>query len=177
MRLFEVEQNFELFSDLDGVMADFLKAVYELTGKLFGEMPLKDFWRMAYRAQEIKPAIFPNGFYGSMDFLPGGQEYWNGIKKYNPIVLTGIPYGNWAPKQKVEWIHRHLHTNRIITCLAREKPQKATEYLGRTNLDNCILIDDNALNIKQWQAAGGIGLQYFNAEQALADLETLIKTL
>jgi hypothetical protein len=177
MKLNELKQKFVLFTDLDGVLSDFSRGVKDLTGKNFGEMILKDFWRMAYRAQTLKPDLFPDGFYTDLHFMPGGEEYWNAIRKYDPIVLTGIPYGNWAPPQKVEWVHRHLNTDRIITCLARDKAQKAMEYLGRTDLKNCILIDDNLSNIRSWIAAGGIGIIYYNAAQAVVELEKEITAI
>jgi hypothetical protein len=33
--------------------------------------------------------------------MSDGRELWNGIKPYNPAILTGLPAGKWAESQKV----------------------------------------------------------------------------
>lgn len=148
----------ELFVDLDGVLCDFEKSVHEIFGKGPKEIPLKDMWR--------KLASMEN-FYGDLDWMPDGRDLWGGVKHFNPTILTGIPMGNWAPKQKRSWCYRNLGWDvPVITCFAKEKQNHAGP--------DKILIDDTARNIDQWRAMGGIGILHTNANDSLSQLKEFL---
>ena len=42
-------------------------------------------------------------------------------KHLKPTILTGLPLGNWAAPQKVDWAAEHFPGVPIITCMARDK--------------------------------------------------------
>jgi len=157
MKINELETDYKIYMDLDGVLCDFEKKVHEIFGKEPKEIPLKIMWRRL--AQE-------KNFYGGLDWMPGGKKIWNYVRKYDPEVLTGVPMGNWAPEQKRSWCVHHLGKDVIVhTVFARDKKNFAAP--------NHILIDDTERNIRQWQEAGGIAIHYKNAEQAIAELQKL----
>lgn len=43
----------------------------------------------------------------NMEWMPDGQELWEGIVHLQPTVLTGLPWGNWAEPQKVRFRYRN----------------------------------------------------------------------
>lgn len=149
----------QLYVDLDGVLCDFEKRVHEIFGKSPKEIPPKVLWR--------KLSSIEN-FYAELDWMPDGKELWNSVKHLNPTILTGIPLGNWAPKQKRSWCYRNLgSTVSVITCFAKEKQM----YSGK----NKILIDDTSRNIDQWNAMGGIGILHVNSKSSISQLKYFLK--
>src|SRR6185295_1674286 len=87
-----------LFLDADGVLADFDLAVRELLGmnaKAFiARHGRGEFWKRLARA--------PN-FYGSLAEMPDARQLFDAVRHLKPAILTGLPIGNWAAPQKVEW--------------------------------------------------------------------------
>jgi hypothetical protein len=157
MKINEVKQKYKIFIDLDGVLCDFEKKVQEIFGKDPKEIPLKNMWRRL--AQE-------KNFYGELDWMPGGKEIWNYVRKYNPEVLTGVPMGNWAPDQKKYWCAKNLgHDVVVHTVFARDKKNFAEP--------NHILIDDTESNTHKWTEAGGIAIHYKNFAQAIGELKKM----
>jgi hypothetical protein len=62
------------------------------------------------------------------------MELFEAVRHLDPIILTGLPRGNWAAPQKVRWAAEHFPDTRIITCLAADKRRHARE--------GDILVDD-----------------------------------
>jgi len=150
---------FDLYLDLDGVLADFDKRVRELTGKSPDEQPSRDMWRTISRTQ--------HDFYNSLDFMPDGQVLWNATKDYNPTILTGLPIGNWAAPQKRTWCARMLGPDvPVITCMARDKHNHCSP--------GAVLIDDREKARDPWVAKGGFFILHTSAASSLAQLNEYI---
>lgn len=148
----------QLFVDLDGVLCDFERRVHEIFGKSPKEIPLKVMWG--------KLASLDN-FYGELDWMPDGQDLWAGVKDLKPTILTGIPMGGWAPKQKRSWCYRNLGWEvPVITCFAKEKQDHGKP--------GDILIDDTKRNIDAWKSMGGIAIHHTDAKSSLAKLKEYI---
>lgn len=148
----------KLFVDLDGVLCDFEARVFEIFGRKPKEIPLKEMWGRLARTEN---------FYGELDWMPDGKALWNGVKDLEPTILTGIPMGGWAPKQKRSWCYRNLGWEvPVITCFAKEKQTYAS--VGD------ILIDDTARNIDAWRSVGGVGILHTSAEKSLAELKEVM---
>ena len=80
--------------------------------------------------------------------MENAQELWVDIERHTPIVLTGLPMGEWAPPQKVAWCKTNLVPSPcVITCMRNEK-QQFSSYGN-------ILIDDNERSCKEWSSRGG----------------------
>jgi hypothetical protein len=157
-----IETNQLLFCDLDGVLADFNEAAAQLfpdqnnsqlsLKERLNEIPRDEFWSTIRK--------HPN-FFGTLNWMPKGQNLWNAIKHLNPIILTGCPYGSWAPEQKRQWCATNLGPDvPVITCFTKEKPNFC--------LRNSILIDDQTTIKDEWEKKEGI--YYVYTEEKLDDI-------
>lgn len=146
----------EIYVDMDGVLADF-----------FGEWAKLmdvDNYRDINKKHDIDDALDKirntDDFWLSLPLLPNAKELLMLIKQvkgsYNicSSPLPGDP--NSEPHKKV-WIEKHLSffppKNVYIT---HDKAQFAVQKDGTPN----ILIDDYGVNIRKWEAAGGIGFKH-----------------
>lgn len=152
---------FKLFIDLDGVLANFEQGVQNLgISNKSSEM-----W---FKLSEI-----PN-FFGNLEWCVDGLILWEFIKKYNPTVLTGLPLGNWAEPQKRDWCSRNLGDNvNVICCKSKEKSIKAKEHL--LPLQTMILIDDSDKFKSEWISQGGIFIHHTNTECTIEKFKEVIK--
>lgn len=162
MRAYELmedeEQQYKLFVDLDGVLANFEKGVLDVTG-----FPIN---KQKSNSQMWKALYQHGNFYAELDMMADAMVLWNYVKKYNPTILTGIPRGNWAPPQKEAWVAKHLGSSvPVITGMARDKYNYAAE--------NHILIDDTKRNIDEWNRAKGIGIHHIGAKSSIEQLQDL----
>lgn len=129
-----------IFCDLDGVLADFEQGVINKFKKTPDQLSPKLMWGVINKS---------NSFFDTLPWMPKGRELWSRIRKYNPIILTGIPGGrDSAIEQKIKWCKRELGADiDVITCLTREKPKYC--------LPGSILIDDRTDNLNAWNEKGG----------------------
>ena len=146
-----------LFLDLDGVLADFdagAQMVLAMSPKAFeARLGRREFWRRLARAR---------GFYANLPLMPDAMELFEAVKHLEPTILTGLPLGNWAAPQKVQWAAEHFPGTKIITTMARDK------YRHMTGMD--VLVDDRADHRDKWEAAGGTFIHHKNARDSLRQL-------
>ena len=150
----------QLYLDCDGVLADFDAGAERILG-----MPPR-----AYQARHgagpfwARLAQAPD-FFGSLPLMRGATELFAAVRHLHPVILTGLPRGNWAAAQKVRWAARHFPRTRIITTLATDKR------------DHCahgdVLVDDTLKYQHLWEGAGGIFVHYRDVHQALHELSAL----
>lgn len=153
---------YTIFLDLDGVLADFDKKVQEITGKLPVNLDQRFMWP--------RIAKHPN-FYGSLDWMPDGEELWIAVKHLNPIILTGLPRGNWAEPQKRAWCAQHLGSDiPVITCMSKEKALKAQPFILPGT--QALLIDDREKLRDSWEDAGGFFLHHTTTLNTLHKLSS-----
>jgi hypothetical protein len=81
------------------------------------------------------------------------------VKHLDPIILTGLPRGNWAADQKVRWAAQHFPGVRMITCMARDKRNHAK--------DGDVLVDDMTSSATCGRRMGGIFVHHKNAESRM----------
>lgn len=175
MRINEVRpMNIKLLAiDLDGVLADFDKGVIEASGK-----PMK-FWEQSDKLSVIWDALADlevdgKGFYDWLDWMPDGKQLWNHVKPHKPVILTGLPRGDWAAPQKREWCARELGGNFVITCPSYQKNKFAMQYMERGDLENCVLIDDRIYAKEPWEKFGGTFIHHTSAVSSINDLNQLL---
>jgi hypothetical protein len=142
----------KVYCDMDGVLADFNAGWKEFTGvTITGWMTISgDEWRYLKKQ-------WPT-FWMDLEFIPHAQELWRAISPYDPELLTAVP-DSWrsAGTGKSVWARENLTGNPKVHAVMRsEKKNYAREKDGTPN----ILIDDMEKNIKEWEAAGGVGIQY-----------------
>jgi 5'(3')-deoxyribonucleotidase len=154
-----------LFLDCDGVLADFDKLATEILGMnphdFEARYKAKEFWRQLrhWRSPE------GNGFFRSLPLMVDAMELFEAVRHLNPVILTGCPFGDWAPKQKLEWAEEHFPGTRMITCAAKDK------ILHMAPED--VLIDDREKHMARWVDAGGTWITHTSAATSLAELRAL----
>ena len=149
----------QLYLDCDGVLADFNQgaaAVLGMNPKAFEKRhgPGR-FWARLAKAPD---------FYFGLPLLDGATELFKAVRHLDPIILTGLPQGNWAADQKVRWAAKYFPGTRIITTLARDKRDHA-----RTG---DVLVDDQLRHSALWEEAGGIFIHHKNASASIEALKS-----
>lgn len=155
----------QLYLDLDGVVADIIKALVELfpgidTSNKNNITP--EMWKFIY---DTRP-----DFFSDLTPCPDSGELLSGIhilgfSKY--IILSALPnprhgYTTRSLIQKRAWVKRNLGDRPAIFCLRSHKQDYATP--------DSILIDDSPENIEQWIKKKGIGILHIGASSTLAQL-------
>ena len=147
----------QLYLDADGVLADFDKGATSILGlppRAFEKRHgLGKFWQKLAQAPD---------FYFSLPLLPDAMELFEAVRHLNPVILTGLPRGNWAADQKVRWAAEHFPGTRIITTMARDKRDHAKH--------GDVLVDDQLRHSALWVEAGGVFVHHTSAAKSLAEL-------
>jgi hypothetical protein len=148
----------QLYLDCDGVLADFDKGATALLGmapkafeKRYG---LGRFWAKLARAPD---------FYFGLPLLPDAMRLFEAVRHLDPIILTGLPGGNWAADQKVRWAARYFPGTRIVTTMARDKRDHARP--------GDVLVDDQVRHAHLWEEAGGIFIHHHDTDETLKRLK------
>ena len=148
----------QLYLDCDGVLADFdtgATAIFGMKPRDFEKRHgLGRFW--------AKLASAPD-FYFGLPLLPDAMRLFDAVRRLDPIILTGLPQGNWTADQKVRWAARHFPGTRITTTMARDKRKHARP--------GDVLVDDQPRPARLWEEAGGVFIRHKNAEETLARLK------
>jgi len=146
-----------LYLDCDGVLADFDKGATAVLGLSPGDYEKRHgigrFWQMLAQAPD---------FYFGLPLMDDAIELFEGVKHLDPVILTGLPRGNWAAGQKVRWAARYFPGTRIITTMARDKRDHAEE--------GDVLVDDQLRHRARWEEVGGIFVHHKSARETLAEL-------
>jgi len=148
----------QLYLDCDGVLADFdtgATAVLGLAPKAYEARHGKGrFWAKLARAPD---------FYFGLPLLPDAMRLFDAVKHLDPVILTGLPQGNWAADQKVRWAAKHFPGTRIITTLARDKRNHAKA--------GDVLVDDMLRHAHLWEEMGGIFVHHQSVDETLERLK------
>jgi hypothetical protein len=151
----------KLFLDCDGVLADFDGYATGLLGLPPREFEArhgrKEFWR--------RIAGHPDYFF-RLPLMPDARELWEAVAHLHPVILTGVPIGNWAAPQKTRWAAEHFPGARMITTMARAK-RDHMEAPGD------ILVDDRLTYRPLWEEAGGVFVHHRSARESLEALRAL----
>jgi hypothetical protein len=146
-----------LYLDCDGVLADFDKGAAAILGmkpKAFEHRHgLGRFWQKLAQAPD---------FYFSLPLLADAMQLYDAVKHLDPIILTGLPRGNWAADQKMRWAAKHFPGVRMITCMARDKRNHARQ--------GDVLVDDMEKYRHLWEQAGGIFVHHRSAADTIEEL-------
>jgi|TARA_B110000285_G_scaffold109391_1_gene124158 hypothetical protein len=158
----------QIYFDMDGVLADFIGGVEKQTGKSFISPDLTKDAKL-----ELKAEIQDLGtFWHKLEWMPGAKGMWKHVKNNRvPHILSA--YASWdknCRRGKTFWIGKNLGTPASnINLVRREEKQKLATANGVPN----ILIDDHIKNIKEWEAAGGIGIRHTSAAKTISQLKKL----
>lgn len=146
-----------LYLDCDGVLADFDAGVQRLLG--VAPQDYKDRYGKARFWERL--ALAPD-FYARLPEMPDARDLFDAVKHLDPVILTGLPRGDWAAPQKVRWAAEHFPGTRIITVLAVDKRNHCNE--------GDVLVDDKLKHRHLWEQAGGVFIQHRSAKETLREL-------
>jgi 5'(3')-deoxyribonucleotidase len=139
------------------VLADFDEGVRRLVGmepRAFeAKHGRREFWRRIAKAKN---------FYGTLPEMPDARLLFDAVEHLKPTILTGLPLGNWAAPQKVQWATEHFPGVPIITCMARDKHKHMKP--------GDVLVDDRENHRAAYEAAGVVFVHHRNAEDSLKQL-------
>ena len=149
----ELSPNTQIYVDMDGVLADF----FGEWSKSQGVDNWKDIKNPAKAISDIK-AI--DDFWLNLPVLPQAKKLLNLIKTLKgsySICTSPLADDPRSEPHKREWVEKNLAffpPKEVI--VTHDKPKYAKNEDGTSN----ILIDDFGSNIRDWEAAGGIGFKY-----------------
>lgn len=147
----------QLYLDCDGVLADFDKGATAVLGVNPGAYEqrhgLDRFWQKLAEAPD---------FYFGLPLKEDAMELFEAVRHLEPVILTGLPQGNWAADQKIRWAEKFFPGTRIITTMARDKRDHAKE--------GDVLVDDQLRHSARWIEAGGVFVHHRSAGQSLNEL-------
>ena len=155
----------KIFFDMDGVLADFNRGIKELCSL----PPLKQESEDKAADDRMWDAVRDTEhFYDRLELMPGAEEMFRLLyEKYSSCceILTAIPKAERkianAGEDKIRWVRRLLSEDIPVHIVYKE--EKKNYCTGK----DCILIDDYARNIKEWEAFGGTGILHESAEETI----------
>ena len=159
-----VKQQPRLFLDADGVLVDFDQGSRVLLG-----MSAKEFIAKCGRGTFWKRLAKAPNFYGDLPEVSDARILFDGVKHLEPTILTGLPIGQWAAPQKIEWAAEHFPGVPIITCMARDKHKHM-----RTG---DVLVDDREKHRATYEAAGVVFVHHESAEDSLRQLAAIFPSV
>ena len=152
----------EIYCDLDEVLVDFRRGADAAVGGDFVKMDKDERWNKVNQTK---------GFWANLGWKPNAKRLHDFIIKYNPHVLSA--YTGRDPTSKVgkmKWLKKNANFKRgnIHLVLRSQKKDFAT-----TDEKPNVLIDDYIKNIREWQAAGGIGILHTDVGKTINELKRL----
>jgi hypothetical protein len=148
----------QIYLDCDGVLADFDKSAEAILGAPSHVFEKRhgagEFWRRLARTDD---------FFERLDLLPDALELYAAVKAKAPIILTGMPHGQWAEPQKRRWAARHFPGVPVITTTAALKREHC--HPGD------VLVDDRSQHRRAWEQAGGLFIHHRSAQASIEALK------
>lgn len=147
----------QLYLDCDGVLADFDKGATAVLG-----LPPRQYEKRHGLARFWQKLAAAPDFYFGLPLLPDARDLFAAVKHLHPVILTGLPRGNWAADQKVRWAAQYFPGTKIITTMARDKRNHAKE--------GDVLVDDQLRHRHLWEEVGGIFIHHLSAAETIEQL-------
>ena len=159
-----------VYCDMDQVLANFLQGTKDVLGASYAD---KEYWSdpdTGDKKQELAKKA-PH-FFRDLEWMPDGKKLYDFIRKYDLHILSAYP--KWMKNgrtDKLKWLKNHtrIKEKNVNLVQRRDKKNYATDDRGQP----AILIDDHIKNIKEWQAAGGIGIHHTSAANTIAKLKKM----
>ena len=153
----------EIYCDLDEVLVDFLRAADAAVSGNFVKADRKTRWN---DINQVK------GFWVNIDWKPNAKRLHDFIIRYNPHVLSAFTGRDPNSKVgKMKWLKKNAGFKRANVHLVLRSQKKS--YAKTKEEKPNVLIDDYAKNIKEWEAAGGIGILHTDVGKTINKLKGL----
>lgn len=152
----------QVFLDCDGVLADF----DGLAGEVFGLPPRKNdgrSWEKQLGTERFWADLRSyEGFYAKLPLMPDALELFDAVAHLSPIILTGLPFGDWAEPQKREWGAKNFPHTKMICCMSADKRNHMKP--------GDVLVDDYLKYRNLWEEAGGVFIHHTSAASSIQQL-------
>ena len=152
----------EIYCDLDEVLVNFMQGADAAVGGSFVKYDRTERWNKINQTK---------GFWVNLDWMSCAKRLHDFIIRYNPHVLSA--YSGRDPNSrdgKMKWLKKNTAFKRAnINLVKREQKQKFATKDDKPN----VLIDDYIKNIREWEAAGGIGIHHTNVGKTISELKRL----
>jgi len=161
--------NRTVFVDLDGVLCDFDKGFYDITGISSDNVSDEELWARIGAYGKVR-------FFSELPWMPGSKEMWNFITQnfLHVKILSATGKSDKVDKQttqgKTSWLHHNiqsLHSNDIILVDNKHKKRHYSK-------PGDIIIDDTPVVIEEWIKKGGIGILYKTAQDTITQLKRYV---
>lgn len=149
----------QVFCDLDGVLADFDRGVVERTGA----MP-REFRRRRKMWRRLAPPKTED-FFSRLPWMRGGTQLWDFLEPLSPAILSGAPSGDWAAPQKRRWCTEKLKIPEERVLIVDPVDKALFSHPG------AVLVDDWLEHRAPWEARGGIFIHHRSMKESIAALE------
>lgn len=161
-----MNERFYIYTDSDGVVADFEKKVVEINGLPMHKITRGQLWRsVELYDRDVQP------FFESLDMMPDAMELLDFIKQnfINHAILTACGYvPKGAAQQKQNWYKKHFDHALVVKTVSKSADKAAFAT------PNSILIDDRSKSIDPWVRAGGIGVLHTSAADSIAQIKKIV---
>ncbi|MCD8295235.1 MAG: hypothetical protein LUE27_08350 [Clostridia bacterium] len=164
-----------VYFDMDNVLAAFQKGVKDMCG-----MEIHD---QEHQTKEEELAMWAaargiSHFYDRLEMMPGAKEMFDyAYTRLGPEgcrILSAAPKAKHgiitAAEDKIAWSKRLLAPD-VVVHIVYSKHEKKPFCQGK----DCILVDDLASNIAEWNEAGGKGILFTDAGRALEELQKIFR--
>ena len=169
-RLREDEEEYKIFLDLDGVVADFNKRFKDLSGMNPSDYEAKNgknaFWDFIDEKHKV-------AFWVGIPPMPQAKSLVDYVSQHDYEVLTAPSIKKQSVLGKNLWIKNH--TGKLFPSKPKVNFRFAKEkHKVKSNLTQYdILIDDKASTIDRWESAGGTGILFTSTPQTIEALKQL----
>lgn len=147
-----------LYLDMDGVLVNFDKGYYQLTGTSAEIAYKKDKTAASNAFLEAGP-----NFWLGLEWTPGGPEVWaeannmfDNVYILSSMGTSDLNRGKAVEAGKKDWIKKFIPgfpLEKVLVVAGRHLKQGYAR-------PNSILVDDMEETIQQWNAKGGIGIHH-----------------
>jgi hypothetical protein len=153
----------EIYCDLDEVLVDFIGSADVAVGGSFAKTDKEIRWNKVNQTK---------GFWANLGWKPNAKRLHDFIIRYNPHVLSAFTGRDPTSKVgKMKWLKKNTEFKRANIHLVLRSQKKS--YAKTKEEKPNVLIDDYAKNIKEWEAAGGIGILHTDVGRTINKLKSL----
>ena len=158
-----------VYVDMDGVLADFDRGFYEITGISTDNLADDELWARIDAYGKAK-------FFSELPWMDGGKEMWNFITEnfLDVKILSALGKSDKIDKQttqgKTAWLRHHLPSLHSGDIILVDNKHRKRHY----SKPGDIIIDDTPVVIQEWVKKGGIGILHENAQNTISHLKRYV---
>jgi hypothetical protein len=164
------EDNYKIYVDMDGVVADFEKRFEDLAGMGANEFKdkygTKEFWDLIDEKNKVS-------FWRGIEPMIDAQTLMDFVSKHDYEMLTAPSIKKQSVIGKSLWIKDKTGKLFPSTPKVNYKSAKQKHLIKPKLTAFDILIDDKQDTIDRWNSAGGTGILHTSANNTITQLEKL----